>query len=286
MYAIIQASERHLAQSETGLPPTWIPPGLLSEKEYPGLPLGWDGYFDLRGHPTPPFNFPAQQSLITLGLSIPLTILFCLENFYTPQHLASLTSLRLHLLGTTLTCELLGARKYEEILHCLPQLKTLDICMIGPENPREWDMLTDDFTLCELCTQLHPPTTSTQKDSRELRIHYMSGLYHEVIAAGADDEICGKVPDLAIAFNSGIHETSGIASSLSRSLSVSLFSVSFLCLSVSSFPHTHSLSLSLSSLAHPHALSPSLNLPLSLFCFLLCLTLSLSLTHSLTHSHI
>ncbi|KAF7329303.1 hypothetical protein MKEN_00191400 [Mycena kentingensis (nom. inval.)] len=125
------------------------------------------------------------------SLTMPMTILWGLEMLngsntdWTKKH-----TLSIHILGATMPTEVMGALAFEEVLHRLPEVKTLKLLLCGPEmqtgrTPRVFPM-----DVCPKCSRqgrkrIHEHTTDT---------------YHGYISAQGTRF---ENPDLAIALNSG-----------------------------------------------------------------------------------
>ncbi|KAL0576979.1 hypothetical protein V5O48_004989 [Marasmius crinis-equi] len=126
----------------------------------------------------------------TDGLSMPMTILFALQNLKSSDSWSRSEKLVIHLLGAQQK-EVTHLQDFEEILHRLPALKDLRLVLIGPELatlPKpEWPLP------CLECGR--------QGTKRAHEVHYMT--YHEYVRKQGSKYI---TPDLAVAFNSGASE--------------------------------------------------------------------------------
>ncbi|KAJ7064326.1 hypothetical protein C8F01DRAFT_1130998 [Mycena amicta] len=130
------------------------------------------------------------------SLTMPMSILWALETLngsnkdWTKKH-----TLTIHILGATMT-EVTAAMVFEEILHRLPEVKTLKLLLCGPEmqsgrSPRIYPM-----DPCPECTR-----------RGRKRVHeHTSDTYHDYVSAQGSKF---EKPDLAIAFNSGASSEGG-----------------------------------------------------------------------------
>ncbi|PPQ68247.1 hypothetical protein CVT25_005316 [Psilocybe cyanescens] len=112
---------------------------------------------------------------ITEGLSMPLTILWALENLNSDDAWTKKETLNIHILGAAQK-EILNADLFEEILHRLPLVKNLTLTLVGPD----------------LSTITGPTQTSNIMET--------CPTYHEYIFNHGSSFV---KPDLAVAFNSG-----------------------------------------------------------------------------------
>lgn len=99
------------------------------------LPAGWDAYPAWRGlAPTSQFaEQPLYRAHATEALSMPLTCLLGLQHFYPPDAaLWGKESLTIHVVGAG-AFEYRGRAFWEELLHVMPQLKTINVALMGPE---------------------------------------------------------------------------------------------------------------------------------------------------------
>jgi hypothetical protein len=100
------------------------------------IPSGWAEYLHRKidDFPVEPalLQMPPVMAMLTDGLSLALTILHGLTLAYTAEELTALTSVNLVLMGASIV-ELVGVRhKYEEILHWLPNVTSVNIALVGP----------------------------------------------------------------------------------------------------------------------------------------------------------
>jgi splicing suppressor protein 51 len=145
-------------------------------------------------------------AVITENLSFPMTVVFALHQLLQlsadsyQKNLLSVMSfvprfgktLIVHIIGAANIPELVGVVKYEEILHCLPHVQTLELILIGPE--------------------MNNKTRSTKQTlfGRTMAITCVHGLYHEVVAPGSQQRYLPshlRRPHLAVAYNCGVHDT-------------------------------------------------------------------------------
>ncbi|KAF5354505.1 hypothetical protein D9758_012406 [Tetrapyrgos nigripes] len=125
------------------------------------------------------------------GLSMPLTILYALQKLHGEDQVwTSKDTLVIHIMGASISKEMMSAQLFEEILHRIPNVKTLKLVLIGPEVP---DSGSVEMETCPDCTR-----------KRRKRIHaHHSMLYHDYVHRQSTKFVA---PDLAIAFNSGASE--------------------------------------------------------------------------------
>jgi len=92
-----------------------------------------------------------------------------------------------------------GGMSFEELLHSLPAVRKLTVRLVGPELGEivgfEFDGKRMDLDTCPRCAR---------KVSR-VHIHQTS-TFHDYILQGAGER---RMPDIAVAFNGGIHENEG-----------------------------------------------------------------------------
>ncbi|KAK1221518.1 hypothetical protein PQX77_015637 [Marasmius sp. AFHP31] len=149
------------------------------------------------------FNAPLQREVVaslgpmppqlflrgaTEGLSMPMTILFALQQLKPDGDWNRKSSLTIHLLGAH-EKEVIHGLMFEEILHRLPQLNDLCLVMIGPEMARA-DPQLDHAPPCPNCVK--------DRKQRTYEIHAMP--YHNYVEKQGAKY---TNPDLAVAFNSG-----------------------------------------------------------------------------------
>ncbi|KAJ7183518.1 hypothetical protein C8R46DRAFT_1067191 [Mycena filopes] len=128
-------------------------------------------------------------------LSMPMSILYALEKLnggddaWTKKH-----TLDIHILGATMQ-EVTAAPLFEEILHRLPEVKTLKILLCGPEMQTGHIPRIIPLETCPDCTNLG-----------RKRVHeHVTDTYHGYLKNKGSKY---ERPDLAIAFNSGASQES------------------------------------------------------------------------------
>lgn len=182
--------EFHLRHtSSTNLPPSlFIPPRILTSPQ--PLPSNWIDYFLSVQLPLPLPSNGEVFGVFAESLSPVLTILSSLSKLGVNPNKEG--ELRIEILGATVPYEGSFLPAFEELLHQLPNLKSLSLCFIGNEVP-----LTLEATHTE--TFLSTCPTCTQAD-RKVGFEWRSGLYHELVE---QKELKEKV-DLVVCFSSGI----------------------------------------------------------------------------------
>ncbi|ESK88832.1 zinc finger mynd domain-containing protein 17 [Moniliophthora roreri MCA 2997] len=124
------------------------------------------------------------------GLSIPMTVLYALQAFYGSEgSWTRKTKLNIHVLGAGHNITKF-VHMFEEIVHRLPQLKTLCVLLCGTTLETG---IPVDAVLC--------PTCSSKECNMSVEIR--AGLYHDY--AGEQEHRYTK-PDMVIAFNNGQDE--------------------------------------------------------------------------------
>ena len=127
-----------------------------------------------------------------------LTILAGLESLI--SDLPARKELIIHIMGAD--AKDFGALKMtEDLLHLLPELRSLVICCIGPDVPIQGDG-TDELMDIECCPEC------THK-GRTRRLLVKRNLYHNFIKSSA---FVKNPPDLVVAFNSGHHDEDSLKS--------------------------------------------------------------------------
>ena len=117
-------------------------------------------------------------------LSCPLTLIYALEEL----KMQSKRKLNVHVVGAGLL-ECTYLRKWEVILHCLPECSNLNIEFVGPDVEENFE------PICELCEDC-------QTNRKTLNINFLYGkLYHEY----ANLDVFSR-PDVIVAYNCGFHE--------------------------------------------------------------------------------
>jgi len=146
---------------------------------------------------------PPVMAMITDSLSLMMTLLHCLT--MTVPDVMSKTNLSIHVLGAE-SHEILIEKRYEEILHWLPQLQLLTITFVGPNLPVE-TIGTSRDSVEDICADC-------KKKSR-IRLEFVKKMYHETvmepphpskssIAIAKGQTI--PLPDIVIAANCGLHD--------------------------------------------------------------------------------
>ena len=133
------------------------------------------------------WNMSTEVALLSELLTCPLTLLYALEKLGTSFNKSSV----IHVVGAA-AFECTFLKKWEVILHYLPQLTCLDMVFIGPESEQGFE------TTCVLCVDC-------QKKGRVLSTHFQSGnLYHQYATSKTF-----LMPDIIVAYNCGLHEYVG-----------------------------------------------------------------------------
>ncbi|KAE9396397.1 hypothetical protein BT96DRAFT_1021389 [Gymnopus androsaceus JB14] len=157
----------------------WAPERFMSSWVRLPEEADWDGQYgnDLRmmsgggGPPLDPFLRGSSEAL-----SFPLTILYALQNLNEDDAWTKKDTLTIHILGASSDKEVLYGMVFEEILHRLPKVKTLQLLLCGPDLKKIIDNSGQAVNM-DTCPK-----------------------YHEY----AQKQGSGYIkPDLAIAFNSG-----------------------------------------------------------------------------------
>ncbi|KAJ6502868.1 hypothetical protein C8R47DRAFT_969635 [Mycena vitilis] len=128
------------------------------------------------------------------NLSMPMTILYALEQLNDNDVWTRKHTLTIHMIGASMK-EIQGAMAFEEILHRLPEVKTLKLVLCGPEMPggRAPQIIT--METCPSCTR-----------RGRKRVHeHATDTYHGFVGSKGSKF---EAPDLCIAFNSGASEQS------------------------------------------------------------------------------
>jgi splicing suppressor protein 51 len=126
--------------------------------------------------------------LATDTLTMPLTIVSALEEL----RLLNTSILKIHLLGAT-GREFLAMSSFEEILHLVPGVKSLDITAVGPSS-----LLYGPGSDIYAPKQDLPCCNACQSKRRTRPIASYQGLYHDFAKSRHYQK-----PDLIVAFNSG-----------------------------------------------------------------------------------
>ncbi|KIK50989.1 hypothetical protein GYMLUDRAFT_252459 [Collybiopsis luxurians FD-317 M1] len=131
---------------------------------------------------------------ISEELSYPMTILYMLQKLNKGEEWTKDT-LSIHLLGASLLKEATFGDVFEEILHHLPQVKTLKLLLCNPDLYQEFK---EGDIVCNLCGDC-------ESRGRKLLVAFAPEKYHEYVQKQKSKSGDGfRKPDLAIAFNSGM----------------------------------------------------------------------------------
>jgi splicing suppressor protein 51 len=130
----------------------WAPDRVLPDaSSMPKLPLSWDAYFASTDCPYISAA-PLLRTMVSIGLSMPLTILDALQRF--SVELSSISSkMVIHVLGAQMDFEMkYGGMAFEEIMHQLPRIKELVVHFVGPETGA---MDADEIPMstCQICSR-------------------------------------------------------------------------------------------------------------------------------------
>ncbi|KAK9812836.1 hypothetical protein WJX72_004500 [[Myrmecia] bisecta] len=184
-------------QQAHGEPPSCLSPADLSPLE--AMPLDWTAYLSQR-------CFPGDWSedlmrIHTMQLTWPVTLLYALHHAQAAagRTLADLPeTLTLHLIGAA-TTELHSDASFEEVLHALPHVKRLQISFVGPELPIDNAVFPSSADAGTLCSSCHGAR-------RSMTFYASQKLYHDYMGSLDGEGKQRSPPDLAFAFNSGLHE--------------------------------------------------------------------------------
>ncbi|KAJ7607994.1 hypothetical protein DFH06DRAFT_1249125, partial [Mycena polygramma] len=128
------------------------------------------------------------------NLSMPMTILYALEQLNNDDAWTRKHTLTIHMIGAS-EKEIDGVEAFEEILHRVPEVKTLKLVLCGPEMPCGRAPQTITIKTCSDCTR-----------RGRKRVHEQANdMYHGFVRAKGSKF---EAPDLCIAFNSGASEES------------------------------------------------------------------------------
>ncbi|KAF7974783.1 hypothetical protein HWV62_11265 [Athelia sp. TMB] len=168
----------------------WAPDRVLagsasSSPTLPALPSSWEAYFDTTSCPYTS-NPSILRTMLTISLYMPLTILNALHSF----KIVPGPRMVVHVLGARMDFEMqYGGMAFEELMHQLPWVQELVLELIGPA------VGTDDSTIpmdcCPKCTRA----------GRKRTYKVANALYHDYLPRAR------TIPDLVVAFNSGLHES-------------------------------------------------------------------------------
>jgi hypothetical protein len=110
----------------------WAPDHILpNATSLPMLPGSWEAYYASTNCPYI-FAPPLLRTMVSFGLSMPLTILDALQHFSTaPSSIGS--KMVVHVLGAQMDFEMkYGGMAFEEIMHQLPWIKELVVVFVRP----------------------------------------------------------------------------------------------------------------------------------------------------------
>ncbi|KAL0576985.1 hypothetical protein V5O48_004995 [Marasmius crinis-equi] len=134
-------------------------------------------------------TLPPALRAISVGLSMPMTMLYALQHLNDDEEWTRKPELTIHVLGASGRKEVAAGIVFEEMLHRLPELEHLrSYALFAPAPP---NFKPEYMDTCQEC--------SSRKRARTHELHAM--LYHEYV------EMMGAQyvePDLAIAFNTGV----------------------------------------------------------------------------------
>uniref|UniRef100_A0A8H7XLM9 Mitochondrial splicing suppressor 51-like C-terminal domain-containing protein n=1 Tax=Psilocybe cubensis TaxID=181762 RepID=A0A8H7XLM9_PSICU len=158
--------------------------------------IGWSDYSDdieqdFGGLPGVSALLPNLARAATDGLSMPMTILWALENLNNDDSWTKKDTLNIHILGPA-EKEILNANVFEEILHRLPLVKNLTLTLVGPElaGITGQKQTSNVMKTCPACT----------RSGRKRTFIYYPTTYHQYVSESGTNFVN---PDLAVAFNSG-----------------------------------------------------------------------------------
>ncbi|KAL3908447.1 MAG: hypothetical protein SGILL_008475 [Bacillariaceae sp.] len=161
------------------------------------FPNSWDSYFRLRFVERYPSSLPMLPSeyypAATRQLSQPATCLHAMYK-YGISHFQDLTELTVHVVGAG-AYELPASCIWEEITHCLPNVKRLSVEFIGPE-------------VCLIIPHKELPTIPIDQVCPDCTIKGRQrcyGMYGYTYHDYQEKEDAVR-PDFIVAFNSGMHE--------------------------------------------------------------------------------
>ncbi|KAG5643863.1 hypothetical protein DXG03_009547 [Asterophora parasitica] len=129
----------------------------------------------------------------SVGLSMPMTILWALEHLNDDESWTRKNTLTIHLLGAY-EIEVMNAQTFEEILHRLPDVNNLKLVLCGPE-------LVNITSARERNQEINMETCPNCSRDRRKRVHQLFPQPYHDMARGQGNKFVK--PDLAIAFNSG-----------------------------------------------------------------------------------
>ncbi|KAH6665580.1 hypothetical protein B0J14DRAFT_660751 [Halenospora varia] len=131
-------------------------------------------------------EFVGLMRLATGTMTMALTILAALEKVF--PNLSTMPAIRIHIIGAAGN-EIVALTVFEELLHLLPSLRTLQLDLVGLDIPTR--MVTQkplNMDCCPACT----------KAGRIRVVSLWRGAYHDYVKSSAFNR-----PELGIAFQSG-----------------------------------------------------------------------------------
>ncbi|KAJ7154399.1 hypothetical protein C8R43DRAFT_1066382 [Mycena crocata] len=152
----------------------------------------WEGEFDeeIRKSYGMPATIPSSSTFLissaSHSLSMPMTILYGLSKLNEDDGWTRKQKLTVHVLGATIREDSCRSA-LEEILHRLPEVKTLEIILCGPDVPSRDSF---DHEICRECIAR----------GRSCVLKCVANTYHDFVRKQGNQ--CAT-PDLCIAFNSG-----------------------------------------------------------------------------------
>jgi hypothetical protein len=170
---------QELSSSMTRLP-KFVHLPLSHVSEYKHAPDSWQEYEVWRNFPSrPSVEFDAN----TLFLTKTMTIMRSLNVSYSESELSKMQYLTIHLIGAYLTELQTQGAEYEELHHLMPDLKVLNMVVIGPEVPLLPDL---EVPMCSACV----------KRGKKLRVTIRRQVYEDCYRSVPQ-------PDLVFAFSPG-----------------------------------------------------------------------------------
>ena len=185
---------------------------VLKSQPLTSLPTNWHEYYKLRD--------PELHELIKDGtlstafalaatrqLSQPLTILNAMFQLGSSNAFLHTQKLTIHVIGDSSNDALHPTDVYEELLHCLPFLLELTVVFIGPKANQNDDAPTIQEHAAKCCNYC-------SHENRKRKYIQVAMAYHEYyhvnraqnLAAGFN--MSSFIPDLVVAYNSGMYENS------------------------------------------------------------------------------
>ncbi|KLO19473.1 hypothetical protein SCHPADRAFT_864940, partial [Schizopora paradoxa] len=175
----------------------------------------WADPVNTREVPAPGFPEVAKRAC-SQALSIPLTILYGIGLFdelakgdgTLPLH--ERTELEVAILGAASYEFVAGGMGFEELLHSLPSVRKLTVRLVGPELQRiaayDADGMPMDMDTCPSCAE---------QNITRVHIHHGDTFHDYIESVGP---AARRMPDIAVAFNSGMHENDFSKKSWARTI--------------------------------------------------------------------